>query len=116
MIMYLNGKPGGLFWDFIEVLRAIMVGEDAGLARCSLENLGIAPERIIQILDPTLVPINERLRPDEIEECLSRQGAYDFRRFLRGTDSDRLEKVYKEVPYAEIKYGIGDNRYIFYKR
>jgi hypothetical protein len=66
LIMYLNEEPGGLFWDVLEILRLIVADEDYSLARRAIELLGIAPERIIQILDPAMVPINVRLTPHDI--------------------------------------------------
>ena len=70
-------------------------------------------ERIIQMLDPTMVPLNERLCPEEVEACLRVHGARDVERFLRGADSDRVEKVYQKLPHADVKYGVGENRFIF---
>jgi len=67
------------------------------------------------ILDPTMVPINVRLTTEEIEGCLAANGARKVRRFERGADTDRVERVYQGAPFAREKYGTGDNRYIFEK-
>jgi SAM-dependent methyltransferase len=116
IIMYLTEKPGGLFWDIIEVLRVIMLDENRELARVGLQLLGIAPERIIYLLDPLMVPICVRLTPEEITACLEEAGAIGVRRFSRGADSDRIERIHRKEPYAELKFGVGENRFVFSKR
>ena len=67
------------------------------------------------MLDHVMVPINIRLRPEEIEYCLAKAGATGVRRLNRGTDFDRIEKIYQEEPFATVKYGVGENRYVFSK-
>jgi 2-polyprenyl-3-methyl-5-hydroxy-6-metoxy-1,4-benzoquinol methylase len=115
LIMYFNEDPGGLFWDVLEIGRVIMQDESHAFARRAIESAGIEPERIIQILDPIMAPINVRVTTTEIEECLTDNGARNMRRFERGADTDRVERVYQRSPHAREKYGIGDNRYIFEK-
>ena len=116
LIVHLNANPGGLFWDGLEVQRVIVTGENRQLARNSLASLGIPPSRIIGMLDHVLAPINERPSIEEVTACLAQNGAYGIRRFLRGTDSDRVERVFQQVAHAEVKYGKGENRFVFYKR
>lgn len=115
LIMYLNENPGGLFWDVLEIVRVIMWDESHAFARRALELAGVERERIIMLLDPAMVPINVRLTPDEIEACLAEHGATKVRRFERGADTDRVERVYQCTPFAREKYGTGDNRYVFEK-
>jgi hypothetical protein len=62
-----------------------------------------------------MVPINVRLNSAEIEQCLTDAGAVKVRRLARGTDFDRVESIYQRVPWAKLKYGIGENRYVFSK-
>ena len=40
-------------------------------------------------------------------------GATKIRRLSRGSDLDRIERIYQSEPYARVKYGVGENRYIF---
>jgi len=108
-------NPGGLFWDVIEILRAIMRGERQDRARAALQLLGIPGNRVYYMLDHVMVPINLRLSPEEIEYCLARAGATGIRRLTRGTDFDRIEQIYQGVPFATAKYGVGENRYVFSK-
>lgn len=113
--LYLIEKPGGLFWDTIEILRIIMMDEKRHVAREALHSLGIPANRVFYMLDHVLVPINIRLTPQEIEECLGDSGATSIRRLTRGADFDRIEAIYRNDPYASLKYGVGENRYVFSK-
>jgi ubiquinone/menaquinone biosynthesis C-methylase UbiE len=113
--LYLIEKPGGLFWNVIEVLRVIMRNERRDFARAALQILGIPANRIFYMLDHVMVPINVRLTRQEIEDTLARSGGMNIRRLTRGADFDRIEQIYQRDHYAEVKYGVGENRYVFSK-
>ncbi len=113
--LYLIENPGGLFWDVIEILRVITQGLDSEAARRALQMLGTPANRIFYLLDHVLVPINVRLTPDEIIACLEAAGATAIRRLTRGSDFDRIERIHRGEPFAEVKYGVGENRFIFSK-
>jgi ubiquinone/menaquinone biosynthesis C-methylase UbiE len=113
--LYLIENPGGYFWDIIEILRVLMGAIDKSLARASLRILGVPANRIFYILDHIMVPINIRLTEQEIETCLVEAGAKDICKLRRGTDFDRVEQLFQKIPYAELKYGVGEQRYIFSK-
>jgi ubiquinone/menaquinone biosynthesis C-methylase UbiE len=113
--LYLIENPGGYFWDIIEILRVLMGPIDKSLARASLSILGVPANRIFYILDHVMVPINIRLTEQEIETYLAEAGAKDIRKLRRGTDFDRIEQIYLKVPFTDIKYGVGEQRYIFSK-
>lgn len=113
--LYLIEKPGGLFWDVIEILRAVLRDDDRETARAALHTLGIPANRIFYMLDHVMVPVNIRLTPQQIEDALSESDAVDIRRLARGTDFDRIESIYRRDPHAEVKYGVGENRYVFSK-
>jgi ubiquinone/menaquinone biosynthesis C-methylase UbiE len=113
--LYLIENPGGLFWDAIEILRVIMAHESRDVAREVLRLLGVPANRIFYMLDHVMVPINVRLMPAEIEQCLEDAGAIKVRRLTRGADFDRVERIYQDEPFAKLKYGVGENRYVFFK-
>lgn len=113
--LYLIENPGGLFWDVIEILRVITRGLDKEMARRALQLLGTPANRIFYMLDHVLVPINIRLSPEEIVECLENAGATQIRRLTRGADFDRIERIHRRDPFAGIKYGVGENRFTFSK-
>lgn len=114
--LYLIENPGGLFWDIIELLRAILKEDSRDTAREVLHALGVPANRIFYMLDHVMVPINVRLTPTEVEDCLSSAGAVSIRRLTRGTDFDRIEHIYRGEPFAKTKYGVGENRYVFSKQ
>lgn len=113
--VYVIENPGGLFWDVIEILRILMRDEPRDAARAALRLLKIPAHRIFYMLDHVMVPINVRLTPDEVEGCLAEMGASDIRRLERGTDFDRIERIWQREPFASVKYGVGENRYVFRK-
>jgi SAM-dependent methyltransferase len=113
--LYMIERPGGLFWDVIEILRVILRGESRARARAALSLLGVPPNRVFYMLDHVMVPINLRLTPAEIESSLAGAGASDIRRLTRGTDFDRVEQITRGERWASVKYGVGENRFVFSK-
>ena len=113
--LYLIENPGGYFWDSIEILRLVTSGVDRAIARHALQAAGIPPNRRFYMLDHVMVPINVRLTPDEISGELSAHGARDIRRLTRGADFDRVEQIHRGEPFAEMKFGVGENRFVFTK-
>lgn len=113
--LYVIEKPGGLFWDVIEVLRVVMKDEQRDVARASLHLLGVPANRVFYMLDHVMAPINLRLTPEETEKSLCDAGAINIRRLERGTDFDLIERIYQQEHYADMKYGVGENRYVFSK-
>ncbi|MGH9013062.1 MAG: class I SAM-dependent methyltransferase [Acidimicrobiia bacterium] len=89
--LYLIEKPGGLFWDLIEILRVIMHGESSQRVRTVLQSFGFSANRVYYMLDHVMVPINKRLTADEITDELHLAGASGIRRLERGVDFDRVE-------------------------
>lgn len=113
--LYLIEKPGGAFWDKIEILRAIMKGVEKSFAQRILKSFNIPANRIFYMLDHVMVPINTRLTPARIESVLQKHGACSIQRLKRGNSFDRIEYLHKKIPYAEEKFGVGENRYLFRK-
>jgi len=112
---YLIESPGGIFWDSIEILRAIMKNVNKKFAQEILQSLGIPMNRVFYMLDHVMVPINTRLSPKQIIEELEKNGACNIRRLTRGTDFDRVEYIYNKISFAKEKFGIGENRFVFNK-
>lgn len=111
--LYLIENPGGLFWDQIDVLRGVMHGDSHDVARGALQLAGLPQNRVFYMLDHVMAPINVRLRPDEIEEQLAAAGARNVRRLTRGADFDRVEQIHRGAHQATVKFGVGENRYVF---
>lgn len=113
---YLIEKPGGIFWDKIEILRAILRNVPKPFAQQIMKGLGVTSNRVFYMLDHVMVPINTRITPDDLYVELEKNGAVDIERLKRGTDFDRIEAIYQGVPYAKEKFGVGENRYVFRKK
>jgi hypothetical protein len=113
--MYVIENPGGYFWDIIEILRVIMKDVDNTVARNSLALAGVPANRVFYILDHVMVPINLRWTDAEVRTALTSAGAKDIRRLDRGCSYDRIERIHRQEPFALMKYGIGEGRYIFTK-
>jgi SAM-dependent methyltransferase len=112
---YVIEEPGGIHWDVIEVLRAVMRGVPYWMARRQFALMGVPPNRRFYILDHIMVPINIRSTPEQVEALLGNAGARNVRRLTRGADFDRIERIHQDTPFAAAKYGVGENRYIFEK-
>lgn len=112
---YLIENPGGIFWDKIEILRAILKDVNKEFAQKILKSIGIPNNRVFYMLDHVMVPINTRITPEELENELIKNGAINIKRLDRGADFDRVEAIYKNIPYAKEKFGAGENRYVFNK-
>lgn len=112
---YLIEKPGGIFWDKIEILRAILRNVPKPFAQQVMKGLGVPSNRVFYMLDHVMVPINTRIAPEHLFSELEKYGAVEIRRLTRGTDFDRIESIYQGVPYAKEKFGAGENRYVFRK-
>lgn len=112
---YLIEKPGGIFWDKIEILRAILRNVPKPFAQQVMKGLGIPSNRVFYMLDHVMVPINTRITPENLFSELEKYGAIEIERLKRGTDFDRIESIYQGVPYAKEKFGVGENRYVFRK-
>jgi ubiquinone/menaquinone biosynthesis C-methylase UbiE len=113
---YLIENPGGIFWDKIEILRAIMRHVNKEFAQKILKSMGIPNNRVFYMLDHVMVPINTRITVSELEHELTINGAVNIRRLKRGASFDRVELIYKNIPFANQKFGVGEHRYIFNKK
>lgn len=111
--LYLIEEPGGLFWEMIDVLRSVMETDSHDVARRALQLAGLPQNRVFYMLDHVMAPINVRLRPDQIEQALQDAGATKIRRLERGADFDRVEQIHRGVHHATVKFGVGENRYVF---
>lgn len=113
--LYLIENPGGIHWDVIEILRCVVKDVDIAYARAIFKLLGIQPNRRYFILDHIMVPINIRSTCAEIEGWLREAGASEIRRLNRGTGFDKVEQIYQKKAYADVKFGVGEQRYFFTK-
>lgn len=114
--LYLIENPGGIFWDKIEILRAILRRVNKKFAQEILKSFGIPMNRVFYMLDHVMVPINTRLTVKEITDALVDYGASDIIRLERGCDFDRSEAIFQKKPFATEKFGVGEQRFWFSKK
>lgn len=110
--LYLYHRPGGLDRLTHYVARLLLKHARHEVCRRYCHALGLAANRIFFLLDLWLTPIAEAYTPAEMEEMMGKAGFKEWRRCARGSDQDLAEKIYQQEPYAEVKYGVGENRYL----
>ncbi len=110
--LYLYHRPGGLDRLTHYVARLLLKRARHEVCRRYCHALGMPANRIFFFLDLWLTPIAEAYTPDEMETLMRTAGFKEWRRCARGADQDLAEKIYQREPYAEVKYGVGENRYL----
>ena len=111
--LYLYGRPGGLDRLTHYLARLLLKHANHKVCRRYCRALGLAGNRTFFLLDLWLTPIAECYTPDEVEIMLQQAGCRRWRRLTRGEDRDLVEQIYQDVPFASLKFGVGENRYFF---
>lgn len=109
--IYLYARPGGLDRLTHYLARLIMKHASREVCRRYCDVLFLGGSRSFFLLDLWLTPVAECYTPAETEELLRRAGCSRYRRLARGTDTDLIEQIYRNVSYASCKFGVGENRY-----
>lgn len=112
--IYLYGK-GGLEELTIEYIRKLLRDVPRELTQNVMILLGLPPNRRFYMLDHFYVAIRKTYNEDEVREILLNVGFRNITRLLRGTDFDTIEQITQNKPYAKIKHGVGDLRFIVEK-
>lgn len=110
--VYLYARPGGLDRLTHYLARLILKHADREACRRYCASLGLSGSRTFFLLDLWLTPVAECYTPRETEDLLRAAGWRDVRRFDRGADQDLVEQLLGSGPFASIKYGAGENRYL----
>jgi len=110
--LYLYHRPGGLDRLTHYLARLVLKHARHEVCRRYCNALGLAANRIFFLLDLWLTPIAESYTPDEMDAMLARGGFERWRRAQRGSDQDLAERLFQREPFADAKYGVGENRYI----
>jgi 2-polyprenyl-3-methyl-5-hydroxy-6-metoxy-1,4-benzoquinol methylase len=111
--LYLYHRPGGLDRLTHYLARLMLKYASHEVCRRYCNSLGLAANRIFFLLDLWLTPIAEGYTPVEMDAMLTSTGKFkSWRRCERGEDRDLVERIYQKEPFAEAKFGVGENRYI----
>lgn len=110
--LYLYHRPGGLDRLTHYLARLLLKRSSHEVCRRYCRALNMPANRIFFFLDLWLTPIAESYSPAEMDEQLRTAGFESWRRCTRGEDRDLVEQIHRGEPYADVKYGVGENRYV----
>ena len=110
--LYLYHRPGGIDRLTHYVARLLLKRSRHEVCRRYCHALGMPANKIFFYLDLWLTPIAEAYTPAEMDQLLKDGGFQHWRRAERGSDQDLVEHIFQREPFAEAKYGVGENRYV----
>lgn len=110
LFYYVNGRFG-LFEILLTMLVEVMRGVPTQFVQHFLHCLGVGPGRISWVIACLFAPY-EFLPRREVEAMLHAAGFTDLKLLTRGIDIDYSEKIARGEPYADLKYGEGQLRYL----
>lgn len=106
---------GGLFWELVDVVRALVAPVSLQFADGWLQTLGVPPGKIFNYLDHWYTPVQERLTKHEFEARLTGVGFERLRYMPRAKIYDASERLYRFRQDGDL-VGEGDLRYLVEKR
>jgi ubiquinone/menaquinone biosynthesis C-methylase UbiE len=110
LFYYVNGRFG-LYEILLKLLVQLMKGVPAAFVQHFLQSLGMGAGRISWLLACMFAPY-EFVPRAEIDKLLMKRGFLEFRLLDRGIDIDYSEKIARGEPFADIKYGEGQLKYL----
>jgi ubiquinone/menaquinone biosynthesis C-methylase UbiE len=110
LFYYVNGRFG-LFEILLKLLVQLMKGVPTVFVQHFLQSLGMGAGRISWLLACMFAPY-EFVPRAEIEKWLVKRDFPEFRLLDRGIDIDYSEKIARGEPFADIKYGEGQLKYL----
>ena len=110
LFLYVNGSFG-LFELLQDKLREANSDIPRPLLQTYLKFLGVNSGRLYWLMDHLSAPY-EWKSDAEVRDMLERNGFSDIKQMLRGVASDQIEQVTCGLPYAEVKYGEAQLKYL----
>ena len=110
LFLHVNGSFG-LYELLLDKLREACVGIPSQLFQAFLFSQGNNSGRVYWIMDCLYAPY-ERKSKIEVEQLMSDAGFEDFKQLVRGVSSDPIEMVSQNLPYADVKYGDAQLKYL----
>ena len=111
MYLFVNG-PWGLWELHLDnTLKVVCRSIPQRVMYNFLVSTGMHSGAIYWVMDNFYVPY-ERKSKDELEELLHQVGFVDLRQLARGLESDYIEKVFRNAPYASLRYGEAQLKYL----
>ena len=113
LFLYVNGRFG-LFELLLDTLRMATADVPRELFQHFLGLLGINSGRIYWIMDCIYAPYEWKSRA-EVVAMLERNSFSEIRQLKRGVDIDQIEQVSTGLPYADVKYGEAQLKFLCQK-
>lgn len=110
LFLYVNGRFG-LFELLQDSLRIADAPLPRGLFQHFLTLLGLDSGRIYWMMDCLFAPYEWKSASD-VEALLKTHGLTDLFQMKRGVATDQIEQITTGLPYASIKYGEGQLKYL----
>lgn len=110
LYLYVNGRFG-LFELLFDTLRVASEAIPRDLFQHFLLSIGINTGRVYWMMCAFYATYQWRAR-SEVEKLLAREGFENLQQMNRGMDFDQIELVTKGVPFADVKYGEAQLKYL----
>jgi len=110
LFLYVNGRMG-LLELLMDTLRLSMEEVPHGLTQHFLTLLGFNSGRIYWMCDFLYAPYEWKSAVD-LESMLEKYGFDELYQLKRGVASDQIEQISTGLPYAAVKYGEGQLKYL----
>jgi ubiquinone/menaquinone biosynthesis C-methylase UbiE len=110
LYLYVNGRFG-LFELLFDTLRVASEAIPRDLFQHFLLSIGINTGRVYWMMCAFYATYQWRAR-SEVEKLLTREGFENLQQMTRGMDFDQIELVTKGVPFADVKYGEAQLKYL----
>ena len=110
LFLYVNGRFG-LFELLLDSIRLAAIDIPRQLFQHYLSLLKINSGRIYWILDCMYAPYEWKTK-DEVIDLLKKQGFDNIFQLKRGVETDQIEQVTNGIPYADVKYGEAQLKFI----
>lgn len=114
LFLYVNGRFG-LFELLQDTLRKNMAEVPSQLTQHFLILLGNNSGRVYWLMDCFYSPYEWKSKA-EVTALLEKHGFTDIKQLIRGVAIDQIEQVSAGLPYAEVKYGEAQLKFLAQKR
>gem|GEM_PF-1662136 len=114
LFLYVNGRFG-LFELLQDTMRKTMVDIPRALTQHCLHAFGVDAGRLYWLMDCLYSPYEWKSK-QEVEALLATHGYVDIRQLTRGVAIDQIEQISTGLPYATVKYGEGQLKFLARRR
>jgi len=113
LFLHVNGCFG-LYELLLDKLREATADIPWAFFRQYLKFLNVNSGRLYWVMDCLYAPYEWKSK-EQVEDLMKRHGFTDIKQLLRGVDSDPIEMVTSGLPYASVKYGDAQLKFLAQK-